>query len=219
MLNLGCVLAGITRLLGPLVLLILWHKKTGARFYPALIAYAVCFPVFIIGAGIRSGFPQDDPIAFYVPQGILFGILEEGAKYLVLRFHLASYDSTKDAVPYGIGHSCYELFASGLSCFGLIGTGNAPSDIFLAGVYDTGSSVIGTVSLTILIHYGIHTGRSKITLPAAILLHAIGNMGKGLLLECGLAEIAFALDLLLTAGECFAAYRCRKAAEDPFADL
>ena len=48
--DLNCLLAGLIRLFSPLLFLVLWHRKTGARFYPALIAFPVCFPVFIAGA-------------------------------------------------------------------------------------------------------------------------------------------------------------------------
>lgn len=209
----ACFLAGMVRLLAPGVLVLLWHKKTGARLYPALLAFAVCLPAFIVGSAIRSGFSHDDAIAYYIKQGILFGIVEEGTKYLVLRFLLAAYDDRKDAVSYGIGHSAYELFASGITCIGLIGTGKAASGIFGIALLSVIEHPLWTAALTVLIFYGIRTEKTKIMLPAAMLLHAVCNASQGIFIE----SAARAINLVLLAGMCFAAYRCWKAMEDPYA--
>ena len=112
--DLSCYLAAMINLFGPLTLLILWHRKTGARFYPAIVAFITCIPVFFIGNAIRSGFSHSAPILYYIQQGILFGIFEEGAKFLVLRYFLTSYDRRTDAVSYGIGHGSYECLGCGI---------------------------------------------------------------------------------------------------------
>lgn len=204
MTDLNCVLAGLIRLLSPFVLLFVWYKKARVRLFPALVAYGVCLPVFIVGAAIRSGFQSETAVAFYVQQGLLYGILEEGTKYLVLRFLLGDCDSRKDAVTYAIGHGAYEEIPAGLTCFGLIGTGNAAPDIFWFNLLDTIEGSAFVIALTVIILYGIRTGRSKITLPAAILLHALSSAAAGL-------ELWIGIRLLLFAGSCYAAYRCWKA--------
>lgn len=215
MLDVYCFLAAVTRLLGPPALLLLWNKKTGARFFPALAAFGICLPVFVMGNVIRTGFARDpaNPIPFYIKQGMLFGILEEGVKYVMLRYALSNYDSRKDAVSYGIGHSAYETCAGGIACFGLIGTGNARPAIFWNSLFF--GVVLGTVSVvskTILIFYGIRTGKTKIMLPIVILLHAIGNAAQGIFVE----EAETALNLVMTVGECTAAYFCWKAMHSPY---
>ena len=204
--DLNCVLAGLTRLFSPAVLVILWNKKTSAKFHPAIAAFLACFPIFIIASAIRYGFSREDMIAFYVRQGILFGIFEEGGKFLMLRYVLTSCKSRNDAVTYGIGHSAYELFGSGLACFGLIGTGNAISAIFPAAIWSVITGALWTVGLTVIIFYGIDNGKSRITLPAAMLLHALCNMSYGILIE----SAAFAANLLLYAVIFVCAYICWK---------
>ncbi|MBR2284262.1 MAG: YhfC family intramembrane metalloprotease [Ruminococcus sp.] len=214
MTDLSCLLSGLIRLLTAPVLLIILHKKTGARLYPAVIALLACLPAFIIAGVIRSGFSHDNFYAYYIRQGLLYGIFEEGAKFLVLRFYLTSYDSRRDAVSYGIGHSAFEDIGAGLSCFGLIGTDRAAPDILLHNIWAEAEGVLLVAALTVLIFYGIQTGKSKVMLPAAILLHAFGNMIAGLFID----SAAIIARTLLTAGICFAAYRCYRALWTPFED-
>ncbi len=214
MIDVNCLFAGLTRLLSPLLLLLLWRKKTGARFYPALIAFSICVPVFIIGAAIRSGFSYDVPIAFYIRQGLLYGILEEGAKYLVLRFLLTAYDSRKDAVTYGIGHGFYENFGAGMSCLGLIGTDTAAPNILWFNLWAAFEGAVSCIAFTVLIFYGIRTGKSKVMLPIVILLHAVSNAVVGICSE----PVSILTRTLLTAGACFAAYRCWQAMWTPYED-
>lgn len=211
MTDVNCLLAGLVRLLGPVLLLFIWHKKTRARLFPALAALLICFPVFFIAAVIRSGFSHSS-WPYYIQQALLYGIFEETAKYLVLRYMLTSYDSRKDAVTYGIGHSAFEEIGAAMACFGLIGTGRADPYIFLFNLFALIEGTAFVVALTVIIFYGISTDRSKITLPAAIFLHFIGNLSQGVLIE----PAAIAVNVLLTAGECFAAYRCYQAMNPPF---
>ena len=208
MTDLNCIAAGLIRLLSPVLLLIFWHKRTRARVLPAAIALAACFPVFIFGNFIRSGFARDS-LWFYVEQGLLFGVLEEGAKFLVLRYLLTSYDNRRDAVTYGIGHSAFEEFGAGMACLNLIGTGRAASDIFLVNLVSFIEGSAFCIAVTILIFYGIQMNKSKLMLPLAMLLHFISNFIGGALGQ----PYSAILDTLITAGICYAAYRCYKALE------
>ncbi len=110
------------------------------------------------------------PLCCYIMHGILFGILEEGTKYLMLRFFLTSYDRKENTLSYGIGHSAYEGFGSAISCLGLIGSGKAASDILSFQIMTVIDRTVFTISLTVLIFYGIKNGKSKVMLPAAMLL-------------------------------------------------
>ncbi|MBQ9897896.1 MAG: YhfC family intramembrane metalloprotease [Ruminococcus sp.] len=206
MTDLNCLLAGLAKLLTPAALVIFWHKKTGARFYPALIAFLVCLPVFLIAGAIRSGFMRGDPVIFYVQQGLLYGVFEETAKYLVLRYHLTSYDSRIDAVTYGIGHGAFEDYGGGMACLALIGTGRAAPDILWVNLFGVISGTLSTCALTVLIFCGIHTDRSRIMLPIAIFLHAFSNAFTGTFMFS--TPIVVVFSTLETAGECYAAYRC-----------
>lgn len=212
MTDIYCLIAGLLNLLLPAVLVIFWHKRTGARFLPAFAAFAVCLPVFIIGSAIRSGFDRSSPIAFYIQQGLLFGIFEEGAKYLVLRYLLTSYDSRKDAVTYGIGHGAYEEFGCGLACLGLMGTGKAASDILLYQILSIAEGTVFVVSLTVIIFYGISMEKNIVTLPAAILVHAVSNASVGIFIE----PVSIVLWIIIDIGIGCAAWRCWKAMEPPY---
>ena len=214
MTDINCLLAGLTRLLGPLLLLIFWHKKTDARIFPALIAFVVCFPVFIVAGAIRSGFDHSDWIAFHIQQGLLYGIFEEGAKFLVLRYLLTSYDDRRDAVTYGIGHNVFEEIGAGFACFNLMGTDKAAPTIFPVNIWMFAEGAAFVIATTVLIFYGIRMNKSKIMLPVAMLLHLISNFIGGALGE----PYSAILCTLTTAGMCYAAYRCYKAMETQSGD-
>ena len=214
MTDLNCLLAGLTRLLGPLLLLIFWHKKTGARIFPAPVALVVCFPVFIVAGAIRSGFDHSDWITFHIQQGLLYGIFEEGAKFLVLRYLLTNYDDRRDAVTYGIGHSAFEDIGAGFACFNLIGTGRADAEIFPVNLFSFIEGSAFVIAATVLIFYGIRMNKSRIMLPLAMFLHFISNFIGGALIT----SASMVLSLLTTAGMCYAAYRCYKAMETQSAD-
>lgn len=217
MTDFSCVLAGLTRILMPPVLILLWRRRTGARLFPALISVIVCFPAFIIGNAIRSGLHSESVIGYALENGLLFGILEEGTKFLALRFLLEDYDSRKDAVTYGLAHGYQENFCAGLSCFGLIGTEKAASDIFGVNLWTSLSGPVSAAALTFLIFYGIQTGKSKLMLPAAILVHACSNAFFRIFYFD--TPLVIFVDALVTAGVCYAAYRCRKNLQSPYDDF
>ena len=206
MTDLNCLLAGLAQLLTPVLLLILWRKKTGARILPAPAAFLVCLPVFTIAGLIRTGFAQGDLLSFCIKQGLLYGISEEGVKYLALRYMLASYDSRTDAVTYGIGHGAFESFSGGMACLNLIGTGRAAPDILPVNLFSAIEGAAFAVALTVLIFYGIQTGRTKLMLPVAIFLHFISNATTTLYSLS--TPIVVIKSTVLTAGVCYAAYRC-----------
>ena len=212
----SCFLSGMIRICIEPVLLFFWWKKKRARLFPALAALIVCFPVFIVANCIRNGFAHDEFYAAYLKQGLLYGIFEEGAKFLMLRFALESYDSRKDAVTYGLGHGYLESFFAGLSCFGLIGADNVAPDILLVNVWSAIDGVLSVVALTVIIAYGIRMGKSKITLPAAMLIHAFSNAFMGIFRFS--TPIVIGVMTPVSAAICYAAYRCWTAMEDPFED-
>ena len=206
MTDLNCLLAGLAQLLTPVLLLIFWRKKTGARMLPALAAFLVCLPVFTVAGLIRTGFAQGDLLSFCIKQGLLYGIFEEGAKYLALRYMLSSYDSRRDAVTYGIGHGAFESFSGGMACINLIGTGRAAPDILPVNLFSAIEGAAFAIALTVLIFYGIQTGRTKLMLPIAIFLHFISNATTTLYSFS--TPVVLIKSTVLTAGVCYAAYRC-----------
>ncbi len=204
MTDLNCLLAGLVRLLSPILLLCLLRKKVHARLYPALVAFIVCFPVFIVAGFIRSGFSHSSHAAFCIQQGLLYGIFEEGGKFLTMRYLLSSYDRPTDSLTYGIGHGLFEEIGAGAACLNLIGTGNASSYILPINILFAAEGTVFVVALTVIIFYGIQTNRSRIMLPLAILLHFISNATTG---SFGNSILM----ILLTIIEGCIAYRCWQA--------
>ena len=214
MADFNCILAGVIRIITPLILLIMWHKKTDARLLPAPAALLICFPVFIIAGAIRSGFDRCDFIAFYIQQGILYGIFEEGVKFLAFRYLLKSYDNRKDAVTYGIGYSAFESIGGGMACLNLIGTGKAAPEIFIVNVWYAVEGAIFVIGLTILVFYGVYSNKSIVMLPVAMFLHALGNAAHGIFIK----PVSFVINLILLAGISYSAFRCWKAMQNPYED-
>lgn len=215
MTDLNCFLAGMIRLLMPILLVIIWHKKTGARILPSLAALIACFPAFITAGVIRSGFDHSDITLFYIKQGILYSIFEECTKFLVLRYLLTSCDDCKDAVAYGIGHSAFEEIGAGFACLELIGTGRAAHDILFWNLLSALSGTLFVVSLTVIIFYGIHNGKDGVMLLTAVIFHAVGNAVTGLF---SFSEaIVTVFNTILIAVECFIAYHCWKNMQQSYA--
>jgi uncharacterized membrane protein YhfC len=210
-----CLAAALIDLFSPTVLVILWYKKTGARFFPAIAAFLVCFPVFFVGNAIRSGFDHSNFIAFYIQQGLLFGVFEEGTKYLMMRYFLTSYDNRKDAVTYSIGHAAYEGLGSGISCIGLIGTDKASTDILFFHIWGVVTGAISCAAVAVIIFYGIQKGKSIVTLPAVILAHAFMNSSHGIFID----SFGTILRAVLMAGIYFVGYRCWKSLRSPFEEM
>lgn len=205
MADLNCLLAGLVRILSPAILLIIWYKKTGARIFPAPVALGVCIPVFIFAGLIRSGFGDSATLAFYIKRGVLYGVFEEGAKFLALKLMFDYLYSCRDAVSYGIGHCAYEEFGAGISCLGLIGTGRAAPEIFWVNLWAAAEGAAFCIAVTVIIFYGIYTGRSRYTLPAAMMMHAVSNIVGHILFHTG---AMIAVQTLTTAGVCVLAYFC-----------
>lgn len=106
----------------PVVLLIVWHRKTGARLMPALVG-AVVFPVFALGLEqlchmVVLKLPVMQTNAFlYVLYGCLAaGLFEETGRWVAFRFILRKRRERETAVTYGIGHGGIEaILVSGVS--------------------------------------------------------------------------------------------------------
>ncbi len=204
--DVSCLITGLIWLLGPAVIVIFWHKRTRAPFFPALIALPVCFVVFFFAGIIRSGFGSTGWVFAWIRNGLLYGIFEEGSKFLIFRFLLSDYATAKNAVTYSIGHGEFEAFGAAFSCFALIGKGTASPYILPMNLWSFAEGALSCAAVTVILVYGIRTNRSRYTLPAAIALHALGNA------VAGIFNTPFAVTLrsLLTAGECYAAYRLEK---------
>lgn len=111
----------------PIVLLIIWRKKTGARMMPAL-AGAFTFFLFayvlenllhnwVLGSdSALSSAILTQPLYYVLYGCFTAGIFEETGRFLSARFLLRNYNDRESAVTMGIGHGgCEMMLLVGLS--------------------------------------------------------------------------------------------------------
>lgn len=201
--DISCLLSGLLHLLAAPAALLILRKKTKAKIYPAIAALAAAFPIFFIAGAIRSQFSDSPFLQFSIYNALLYGVFEEGGKFLMLRFVLAPYITSKEAAAYGIGHSAFEDINSGITCFGLIGTGKAAADILPVTVISAAEGMVLCTAITLVIYYGIAFNKSRFTLPAAMLLHAVSNL-SGRILPMSVSVIVRSA---ITIAVCIAAFR------------
>lgn len=128
------MIAGGIGILLPILVLLIWKKRTGSKIKPAVVGAIV----FVLFAQILEGIPKFIffagvlPISDYVWSHtwtyvmtgcLLAGIFEEVGRYVAFRFFLRKYQDRKDAITYGIGHGGIEsilvLGIAGISSIGM----------------------------------------------------------------------------------------------------
>ena len=109
----GFLLAGLTGWLLPVILWIVWKKKTSARAFPLIVGVVAYIFISILRVLPRAVILNDDvkqsPWLYYLLSALISGILEEAGRYLVFRHAIANYDRWADSVSYGIGHGGWEM--------------------------------------------------------------------------------------------------------------
>lgn len=128
----GYIVEGIMVILIPVILLIVWKKKTKASLKPAITGMII-FPVFGILLKLIPGYfllMADNPVSRAINSniwlysiiggGLLAGIFEEGGRFFAFKVILKKYTSNKDAVSYGIGHGGFESAYVGISVFSYV---------------------------------------------------------------------------------------------------
>lgn len=115
----GLILQGLLMMLLPVVLLIVWYRKTHENLIPMLIGAAVWF-VFAILLKLAPAYlllQADNPVAKAIGgniwltmlvSGVLAGVFEETGRFIAFRFVLKKYDRRRSAITYGIGHGGFE---------------------------------------------------------------------------------------------------------------
>jgi uncharacterized membrane protein YhfC len=105
----------------PVVLLIVWRRKTGARLMPALVG-AIVFPVFALGLEqlchsvvLKLPVMQTNIFLYAVYGCLAAGLFEETGRWVAFRFILRKHRERETAVTYGIGHGGIEaILVSGV---------------------------------------------------------------------------------------------------------
>lgn len=103
----------------PIIVMIVWKKKTGSKFKPFIVG-AVTFFLFAVILKLIPAyflFYADNPVAnainnniwlYYLTAGILAGIFEETGRYTAYKTVLKNSTDKITAVSYGIGHGGFE---------------------------------------------------------------------------------------------------------------
>lgn len=103
----------------PIIVMIIWKKKTGAKLKPIIIGAVTFFLFAIILKTVPAYFlfAADNPAAkainnniwlYYVTAGILAGIFEETGRYTAFRTVLKNNTDKVTSISYGIGHGGFE---------------------------------------------------------------------------------------------------------------
>ena len=113
------LLAALFAIVFPIVLLIVWKKKTGAKLLPFFVGAAVFFLFAIILERLFLGLVQQSPlIANFLSSnvvgaaifgGLMAGLFEETGRFLAFKTVLKKLPETKNAVTYGVGHGGLEI--------------------------------------------------------------------------------------------------------------
>lgn len=103
--------------LGPIILTVIWKKRTGARVYDALMG-AAAFVVFVyifegachsfVLSGKNGAAIMGNPWLYAVYGGLMAGLFEETGRFLTFRFFLKKEKHKSTGVMYGIGHGGIE---------------------------------------------------------------------------------------------------------------
>lgn len=104
-------------ILGPVILAVIWKKRTGAKIYDALMG-AAAFVVFVyifegachsfILGGKNGAAISGNPWLYAAYGGIMAGLFEETGRFLTFRFFLKKENHKSTGVMYGIGHGGIE---------------------------------------------------------------------------------------------------------------
>lgn len=110
----------------PVVLLIVWRKKTGAKLMPALFG-VICFvlfalvletipkyPLFILENSVSS-YILSHTWAYVLAGTLLAGVFEETGRFILFSLMKKKYRDRTDSVMFGIGHGgieCILLFGA-----------------------------------------------------------------------------------------------------------
>lgn len=104
----------------PIVLAIIWHKRSGAKWSAFFIGAAIfvvfvfvlenlCHQLFIYGDNKLSSFILNHAWSYVLYASFAAGIFEETGRYIAFRFLLKKQNDRSCGVMYGIGHGGIEV--------------------------------------------------------------------------------------------------------------
>lgn len=186
----------------PVVLLLVWRKKTGARTMPFFIGMLVFFLFAMVlerllnsfvlqSAGAVSLFLRDHDIAYIIYAAVVAGLFEETGRFLAFKTVLRNHTEKRTAVTYGIGHGGIEImlvlglsYALMLAALLTNGSGGALGVYFSSAQLQTPGTVglavlerlfamSAHVGLSVLVFFAVWDAQRLWYYPLAIWLHAL----------------------------------------------
>ncbi len=116
----GLITEGVLMIALPVVLLIIWKKKSREKMLVPVAVGAVTWFLFAIVLKLAPAYlllQAENPAAktiagnpwlSYLVAGALAGVFEETGRYLAFRFALKKYNHRRVSVSYGLGHGGFE---------------------------------------------------------------------------------------------------------------
>ena len=116
----GLITQGLLMILIPVILFLLWKKKTREKILVPVLVGAATWFVFAILLKLAPAYfllQADTPLAkaisgnvwlTYLVAGLLAGIFEETGRFLAFRFVLKNRRGRRTAISYGVGHGGFE---------------------------------------------------------------------------------------------------------------
>ena len=167
---------GICHIIVPFAVIILWHKRTNARYMPFIAGVLMIIALSFIRGAIRSTFDRSDLFLNLMKQILLTSVLEEVCRYIAFSHVLKNYDRREDSVMYGVGHGFMEEIGTAVMVFGLISepereTIYTDAGGFLIGGFMAITAPLFHILLSAAIFYAVQSYKVKTVLPAAIAYH------------------------------------------------
>ena len=127
----GLISESALMILIPIVLLLIWKKKSRESYAPAFIGALIWLSFAIVLKSVPTYFllQASNPVAktvaennwlAYAVAGALAGVFEESGRFIAFKFFLKKYDNRKTAITYGIGHGGFESIYIGFQLVSII---------------------------------------------------------------------------------------------------
>lgn len=180
----------------PIVLIVVWKIKTGAKMAPfwcgmivffvfAMLLEQVSHYIFLVMPWAGSEYIKNHTFAYAVYGCLAAGIFEETGRFFAFSIPLKKHKERTASVTYGLGHGgCEAMIIAGMPAISYLvlyynpalDTTSVISTIvpgtMALGLLERLLAIVIHVSLSVIVFAGVTTGR-KYIYPVAIVLHAI----------------------------------------------
>lgn len=127
----GYGISGALMVLLPIIVFLVWRKRTKAPIVPTIAGAAT----FFLSAMVFEQIPiqilfnfyqptaealRNSVVLYYIVGALLAGIFEETGRFVTMRFFLKKYTRKQNALSFGIGHGGFESLYIGFTTMSLI---------------------------------------------------------------------------------------------------